>query len=307
MNPEQNTTVLVTGGRGFIGRSLVKLLQREEYRVISIDTELPAAAGDAGCTELFGHICDTVHMEQLFQRERIDGIVHLAAILPTEARRNPSSATIVNIHGSHMLLDLAKKSGVRRFVFGSSLSVYGSCVADQIVSENDRTAPEDLYGSAKVYVEQLGQAYRQAHGIDFVSLRIGRVVGAGSRSLTSAWRSGIFESLSSDRPMEIELPYAGSERILIVHVEDVARMLCTLLSSPRPAHGLYNAVCESVVVDELKHEIERLNPRLHVKLGGEAVVGNPRRVDFSRFAGEFDFRTTPIFEQIATVAGGDAR
>jgi nucleoside-diphosphate-sugar epimerase len=307
MNLQHNNVILVTGGRGFLGRALVKLLRRKEYRVISIDWTPATAEKDSFLTELCGDIGDSIHMENLFQREQIHGIVHLAAILPTEARRNPGKATFVNIHGSHMLLDLARKSGVRRFVFGSSLSVYGTCPEDQVVSEKDRTAPEDLYGSAKVYVEQLGEAYQQAYGVEFVGLRIGRVVGPGSRSETSAWRSGIFELLRSDQPVQIDLPYAESERILVVHVEDVAQMLYALLSSPRPAHRLYNAVCESVVVGDLQREIERLNSCVRVKLGGEAVTGNPRRVDCSRFADEFDFRIASIFEQMAAVAGGDAR
>ena len=55
---------------------------------------------------------------------------------------------------------------------------------------------------------------------------------------------------------------------------------------------------------ELKSEIERLNPRLRVKLGGQAVVGNPRRVEWSRFAGEFGFEIVPVFEQLGAAADG---
>jgi nucleoside-diphosphate-sugar epimerase len=167
----------------------------------------------------------------------------------------------------------------------------------------DRAAPEDLYGAAKLYVEQLGEAYRQAHGLEFVSLRIGRVVGAGARSATSAWRSEIFERLGAATPAEIEIPYTESERILLVHVEDVATMLLQLLQAPPPAYCVYNAACESVIVDELKRELERLNPRLRVKLGGRAVVGNPRQVDWSRVAGEFGVGIVPMFEQLEKAAG----
>ena len=105
------------------------------------------------------------------------------------------AATQVNVEGSLNLLEMARQFEVRRFLFGSSLSVYGTCPAHQVVTEMDRAAPEDLYGAAKLYVEQLGEAYRQAHGLEFVSLRIGRVVGPGARSATSVWRSEIFECL----------------------------------------------------------------------------------------------------------------
>jgi len=300
METDKESCVLVTGGRGFIGKSVGKLLQRHGYRVISLDV-VPAnlGSGDIVCD-----VTDLAALERLFRRERIDGIVHLAAVLPTAAQREPLVATKVNIQGSVNLMEMARQFEVRRFIFGSSLSAYGTCPGEQVVTEMDRAAPEDLYGAAKLYVEQLGEAYRQTHGLEFVSLRIGRVVGPGAGSTTSAWRSEIFECLEKASPAEIEIPYADSERILVVHVEDVAKMFLYLLQAPQPAHNVYNAGCESVIVGALKREIERLNPRLRVKLGGQAVVGSPRRVDWSRFAGEFGFATVPIFERLGAAADG---
>lgn len=291
--------VLISGGRGFLGRSLGKLLQRHKYRVISADVT-PADAGSNGT------ICDITDVSQLravFQSERIDAIVHLAAILPTAAQQQPTLATRVNIQGSIHLLEMAREFGVQRFIFGSSLSVYGTCPEDQVVSEKDRAAPEDLYGAAKLYVEQLGEAYRRACGMEFASLRIGRVIGPGSRSTTSAWRSEIFERLGATYATNIKIPYAESERVLLVHVDDVAQMLFELLRAERLGHTVYNAGCESVTVGELKSAVERLNPRLQVRLGGQDVVGNPRRVDWSRLAGEFSSRAVPILDQLADAAG----
>jgi len=290
--------VLITGGRGFLGRSLGKLLQRQTYRVISADIT-PADAGSNGT------VCDMTDLSQLravFQSERLDAIVHLAAILPTAAQQQPMLATRVNIQGSIHLLEMAREFGVRRFIFGSSLSVYGSCPEDQVVSEDKRAAPEDLYGAGKLYVEQLGEAYRRASGVEFASLRIGRVVGPGSRSTTSAWRSEIFERLRATDSTRIEIPYVESERVLLVHVDDVAQMLFELLRAERLGHTVYNAACDSVTVGELKSALERLNPRVQVTLAGQDVVGNPRRVNWSRLAGEFGFRAVPIFEQLAESA-----
>ena len=300
METDERSSVLITGGRGFIGRSVGKFLQRHRYHVISLDT----AAADLGAGEVACDVTDLAAVQKLFQVERIDAIIHLAAILPTAAQREPLLATRVNVQGSVSLLQLARESGVRRFIFGSSLSVYGTCPAGQVVSEADRAAPEDLYGAAKLYVEQFGEVIRRMHGLDFVSLRMGRVVGPGARSATSGWRSEIFERLGSTRAAEIAIPYSDSERILLVHVEDVAKMLLALLQAPRLAYPVYNAACESIVVGELKSEVERLNPLVRVRLGGHGVVGNPRRVDWSRFAGEFGFAVTSIFQQLAETSVG---
>jgi UDP-glucose 4-epimerase len=305
MEAHKENAVVVTGGRGFIGRAVRQALHHAGCGVLSLDrSELSANAdGESGSgEEVATDITDAEQLRSLFGSRTITGIVHLAAILPTAAQHDPVHATEVNVTGSLNLLEMAKKFGVRRFVFGSSLSVYGTCPADQVVTETDRTAPADLYGAGKVYVEQLGEAYRQSHGPEFVSLRIGRVVGAGARSAASAWRSEIFECLGAAGPAEVVIPFAASDWILLVHVEDVARMLVGLLEAPTLAHSVYNAACESVVVGKLKGEIERLNPRVRVRLEGRAVVGNPRRVDWSRLAGEFGVEVVPICEQLRAAA-----
>lgn len=287
-----------------MGRAAVKLLQREGYRVVSIDQSARETA-ENDCEskrEILCDIGDASQLNRVFESERVGGIVHLAAVLPTAAQRDPLRATRVNVGGSLNLLEMAQRFGVRRVVFGSSLSVYGTRGAEQIVSEKDRGAPEDLYGAAKLYVERLGEAYRQCRGLEFVSLRIGRVVGAGSRSTSSAWRSEIFEFLGVDHPVEITVPYVGAETLLMVYVDDVARMLMALLEAPRTEHTVYNAPCESMVVDDLKREVEMLNSKISMRLGESPAKGNPRLLDAGRFQREFDFRMSGIVERLRSAA-----
>jgi nucleoside-diphosphate-sugar epimerase len=311
MDDPNNSSVLITGGVGFIGRAVGKLLQRTGYSVISLDQPVlgrsvlnqPRQANAEGEWGL-DHVvrCDITNAAQLqdvFESRQIAGIIHLAAILPTAARHDPMRATEVNVSGSLNLLELAQRFGVRRVVFGSSLSIYGTYPAGRVVSERDRAAPEDLYGAAKLYVERLGDAYRRS-GVDFVSLRIGRVVGRGARSETSAWRSEIFERLGAKQATEIALPYIGSEKLLLLHVDDAARMLVTLLHAPYLQHSMYNAPCESIAVDALKREVESLNANIRVRLGGASADGNPQALDSSRFAQEFAYQAAPIFEQLKT-------
>jgi len=290
-------TVFVTGALGFVGTALREASRGAGYRTISVDVLLDGRSDQTHCD-----ITNVAQVRNLFRQERIDTVVHLAAILPTAARLDPVHATHVNVGGSLNLLEAAREFGVRRFVFGSSLSVYGTWPGEHDVSETDRAAPEDLYGAAKLYVEQLGETYQQTHGFEFVSLRIGRVVGPGSKSNTSAWRSQIFEYMDKGSG-EIVIPYADSERILLVHVKDAGRMLLELVRATQLRHTVYNAACESVVVRELKSEIERLNPRVRVSLEGQSVVGNPRRVDWSKFGEEFGFKPLPIFERLARASG----
>ena len=303
MAARESQSILVTGGRGFIGRALVKLIQRSGFSVISLDRVPIAEGATAGGEEIECDLSDVPRLRSIFERQRIRKIFHLAAILPTAAQRNPVRATEVNVQSSLNLLELAREFDIRRFVLGSSLSVYGTYPADHKVSEEDRAAPEDLYGAAKLYVEQLGQAYRECHGLDFVSLRIGRVVGPGAKSVSSAWRSEIFELLKADYTAEISLPYHASENLLMLHVEELATMLLCLVRASSLAHAVYNAPCKSVVVGDLKRVVEDLNSNISVKLGDGTPAGNPQVLDSSRFENEFRFESVSIFDRLRKAAG----
>ena len=304
---ENEGVILVTGAEGFIGRAVCKLLQRLSYPFVALDLARRSEHATnfvASLAVVETDIADRDEMRKLFETRKIASVIHLAAILPTAARRDPAGATEVNIDGSANLLEMSRQFGVRRFVFGSSLSVYGSCPADEVVAETRPAAPEDLYGAAKLYVEQLGQAHQDLHGTEFASLRIGRVVGPGAQSKTSNWRSEIFELLLTKEAAEIKLPYVATERLLVVHVDDVARMLVGLVEAPRLRSSIYNSVCESVVVEELKRMIEGINPLVHVRLGHELAMGNPRLLDSWRLREEFEFRTSSISDWLGRGADG---
>jgi len=297
--------ILITGAHGFIGRAVARLLEASGRRLVRLDQVTPEISSTQDSSvRVACDISEEGQLRRVFEAESIRGIIHLAAVLPTAAQRDPWRGTQANITGSLNLLKLGREFGVGRFVFGSSLSIYGTCPATRVVSEADRAAPEDLYGAAKLYVEQLGRAYAD---LSFVSLRIGRVVGPGARSKTSAWRSDIFELLQADEPVRIKLPYVGVERVLLAQVDDIAKALASLLGAARICHGVYNAPCEPVAVADLKHQVEALNPNITVELGETYAAGNPRGVDFRRFREEFGFEGPPISERLRAAAVKNVR
>ncbi len=295
MDSYEDSSILVTGGRGFIGRAAAKLLQYSGFRVVSLDRNGAEPVPGESCLQVQCDLADASQLKRVFEKERIGGIIHLAAILPTAAQRNPLLATQVNIEGSVHLLEMARDFGVQRLVFGGSLSIYGTYAADRTVSEFDRAAPEDLYGAAKLYVEQLGQAYRDCHGVDFVSLRIARVVGPGAQSVSSPWRSEIFELLKVSYPAEIRVPYGPSERILVLHVDDLAAMLVALLRAPCAKYSVYNAPCLSVAVGDLKRVVEDLNSNITVDAWGRAGSGKSSGTGLQPLSGGVQFRDGSYF------------
>jgi nucleoside-diphosphate-sugar epimerase len=92
--------------------------------------------------------------------------------------------------------------------------------------------------------------------------------------------------------------------VLLVHADDVAKMLVALLQAASPAHAVYNAMCESVAVADLKRQVEGLNSNITVNLGDALAFGNPRLLDSSRFQREFGFQTVPVFERLRSAARG---
>ncbi len=121
--------------------------------MISLDaSSLPVAHDQQSVREV---ICDTADgqaLHQVFEAGAIDVILHLAAVLPTVAQRDPKRAAEVNIAGGMNLLEMAGRFGVRRVIFGSSLSVYGTDAENRAVNEGDRAGPPRTFTARPSFI-----------------------------------------------------------------------------------------------------------------------------------------------------------
>jgi nucleoside-diphosphate-sugar epimerase len=205
----------------------------------------------------------------------------------------------VNLNGSMELLRLATNAHVKRFVFASSMSVYGSVPTKQLLTENDPPTPDEPYGGAKRAVELVGEALAKTGAIQFVSLRIARVVGPGIKQTSSPWRSRIFESAGMD---PIRIPFAAHAKLSLVHVEDVARMLVLLGSAPQVREMVYNAPAETWEAGTLKRMIEELAGS-KVDLAEADDYGGPL-CDGGRFVREFGFQPRGLRERLSALVLG---
>jgi nucleoside-diphosphate-sugar epimerase len=248
-------------------------------------------------------LTDRGFLAALFAEHSFDAVVHLASLLNTASGQQPQEALRVNIGVSLDLLQLAVESGVRRFVYGSSISAYGpKRLPDHAaVSETTPAAPNSVYGISKRYVEVVGEAYRQQTGLRFVALRIASVVGAGARSATSMWRSELFEKLTARTPTTIHIPYRPSETVPLVHVEDVARVIGQLVEADKVDHSIYNTPAESWRIGELAEYIGRLNEHIRFTFGESLVHDIPQVIDDRRFTGEFGCKAVPIKQRLSAV------
>lgn len=282
--------VIVTGAGGHIGREVCRLLRTGGAQILPVDVD-PSTAEDLIA-------CDLKLQTQvlsLFQSHPVRAVIHLAAILPSAFHSDPLAGVDVNLSGSFELMRQAVNMRVKRFVFASSTSVYGSSFASRPLTEDDPVVPDEPYGASKRVVELVGETLASKQAIEFVSLRIARVVGPGIKKTSSPWRSQIFERSSGVAP--IQLPFAPEAVLALVHVEDVARMLTTLAETSNVRNSIYNTPVELWEARHLKEVVEEVSG-LRVELRQDGAFGGPT-CDGNRFTREFGFQLRGLRERLA--------
>ena len=185
---------LVTGGAGFIGSHLVdRLLAQNPARVVVVDNFDEFYDPYAKRANIAGHvknqayrlveadIRDLAALKQIFSDQHFDAIIHLAAkagVRPSVS--DPRSYIEVNIDGTMNLLDLAERNGVKKFIFGSSSSVYGPGAIPPF-REDAALAPISPYAATEASGEMLAHTYSHLYGMQVVCLRFFTVYGARQR------------------------------------------------------------------------------------------------------------------------------
>lgn len=270
--------LIVTGAAGQVGAALVRHLRAAGRHVLAIDIDEASLKGGLGCD-----LRSAEHVRRLFDDHRFQVVVHLAAILPSAFRADPLAGADVNVTATLRLLDACIRSGVRRFVFGSSTSVYGSSA--RCCSEAAPPSPDDPYGAAKLAVERILEV---VPSIETVSLRIPRVLGPGARNTGSPWRSQIFERA------DVTIPHPPRATLSVIHVDDLARVLTILVDAETLPVRTYNSPVESLRAAELARLIEDLTGR-HVRLG-TAPTGP--QIDGTRFTRDFGLVLRPLREYL---------
>jgi UDP-glucose-4-epimerase GalE len=171
--------VLVTGGAGYIGSHTVRVLRERGYDVLVLDSMEFGHQEAVGDTPLVrGNIADGALLDRLFAEHPIEAVIHFAAYKAAgESMEQPGRYFENNVCGTLVLLEAMIRAGVRRFIFSSSCSVYGT--PDVLpVSETNPLHPESPYAETKRMVEQMLHWFDVVHGLRFVSLRYFNAAGA---------------------------------------------------------------------------------------------------------------------------------
>ena len=175
----QRSSVLVTGGAGYIGsHTLLQLLARDESVVVldNLSTGFRQAVRDAQLVS--GEVGDRALVDRLLREHNVDTIIHFAAntVVP-ESVSNPLKYYGNNTCGTRALLEAATQAGVKHFVFSSTAAVYGM-PSSGLASEDTPTAPINPYGTSKLMSEWMLRDLCAATSMRYVALRYFNVAGA---------------------------------------------------------------------------------------------------------------------------------
>ena len=175
--------ILVLGGAGYIGSHTVYELIDAGRDVVVADNLLTgfraAVHPKARFYEL--DIRDRAALDQLFEKEQIEGVIHFAASSQVgESMSDPLKYYDNNLHGTMVLLQSMVAHGVDKIVFSSTAATYGEPERVPIL-ETDRTDPTNCYGETKLSMEHMMRWVSQAHGLRYVALRYFNACGATLR------------------------------------------------------------------------------------------------------------------------------
>ena len=171
--------VLVTGGAGYIGSHVCKVLRQSRIDHVIFDNVERGHQRAAGKSPIFyGDLRDRVSIDRLFTEFQIDVVMHFAGYIEVgESVENPSQFYRNNVGGSLNLLEAMMRASVGKIVFSSTAAVYGDPKSVPI-EEDHAKAPTNPYGHTKLMVEQMLQDFSQSYDLRFIALRYFNAAGS---------------------------------------------------------------------------------------------------------------------------------
>jgi Nucleoside-diphosphate-sugar epimerases len=270
------SNILITGGAGFIGSSLIdRLLSDMDQTLVVVDNfndyydprikriNISCALKNERCILHEGDIRDLNFLENLFNQYHFTQVVHLAAMAGVRASlENPAVYVDVDIKGTVNLLELARKYAVQNLVSASSSSVYGLNTKVPFAESDPVDSQVSPYAVAKRAAELYCEAYARLYKFPIASLRFFTVYGPRQRPEMAIHK---FTALM-DQGLPIPFFGDGSSRRDYTYIDDIVDGIMAAMNIRTPGHFIYNlGNSHTISLTEMVAVIER-------ELGKKAIL-----------------------------------
>jgi len=235
------STIMITGGSGFLGTYVARVLAERGDRVVIFDAAGPApelaaltAPFEQQIVRIRGQILDLSSLLRGVQQHRVERIFHAAALYdPPYSLEEPALTFQVNVNGTINVLEAARFLGLQRVVQSSSIAVYAPRQYEPIDELHPILLPSagnplGSYGASKAAAEIVGLTYYSSNGVDFIALRNSAIYGYGMRY--PMYIKPMVEN--SVRKLPTRFATGGDMRRDYTHVKDIAQAVIKALDVP---------------------------------------------------------------------------
>jgi UDP-glucose 4-epimerase len=258
--------IMVTGGLGVIGSWVTRNLVERGIKVVTYDYTVDTflikdIVKDVNCVT--GDVLDFPKLISTIKNNRIERIIHMAALMIPPMEANPYMTYRLNVDGTVNILEAARVMDVRRVVYTSSQAVYDMARGEYAfpeakpMDEDYPKAPATVYGATKLFMEHMCSSYNRIYGLDFVSTRFSLTYGPGkqARHGAVAINSTMIESGMLGKSLRI--PAGGDQIIDMVYHTDAANGVVLACLAETPKHRFFNI--SSGKGETLRHLAEVIN------------------------------------------------
>ncbi|UHQ98971.1 NAD(P)-dependent oxidoreductase (plasmid) [Natrinema zhouii] len=283
------STVLITGGTGFLGSYVVEDLVDAGHDVVAYDLSTDDRILDKlgvaeDVTIRRGDVSEATDVIRAVKETGTTHIIHLAALLTNTARDNPRAALDVNVAGTNNILEAARTldDQVERVAWASSAAVYAPPhnYDGEYVDENELVYPDTLYGATKEYNEHQARVYYEDYDVSHVGLRPTVAYGPYRETGGSAFLANIVEKPALEESFSVEY---GDQVIDWQHARDIAQAFRKAAFAPDEDlnQRIYNVRGELATIREAADTVREIIPDADLDVSDDGELPWTQNLDMT--------------------------